>query len=295
MTWFSIQKFWGLPALALLLCLSGFPALAQEGPQDGEEDTLKRPIVVELFTAVDCDACVYADRMLYDAMQKDNVIALSCHIKGMGDGGEAQKIRKGPMDPCIFRQWTYETSRRTLDTNLRIPYMVVNGMEEANAGHLGYFLQIMASYNYQGKNKTLEIPMRWKDKETLSVYLPTAAGNRYWHSASLWLVRYKDIIIQRVDQGVNKGRVLRFSNVIQDMRHVGKWHGQHRVIDFKVPPAQGGDERGGYVILAQEMMGEPMLAAGILKDYAHPNDKKIPQAQTSQPQAPQAVPIAPSN
>ena len=44
-------------------------ALADEAA--GKVDS---PIVLELFTASDCSACIFADRILYDAMKDKNVI-----------------------------------------------------------------------------------------------------------------------------------------------------------------------------------------------------------------------------
>jgi len=79
---------------------------------------------------------------------------------------------------------------------------------------------------------------------------------------------------------MNKGRVLRFSNIIQNSKHIGKWHQQMRVLDIDVEPPQGGKDRGGYVVLIQEMMGEPILAAGKLVDYPHPNDIKKLEKET---------------
>src|SRR5690606_13611893 len=99
--------------------------------------------------------------------------------------------------------------------------------------------------------------MKWKDKDTVTIHTPEAQNPdlRDWRSASLWLIRYKDIEIEKVDEGVNKGRVLRFSNVIQSIDHIAKWYGPARIIDVDVAAPEGGEMRGGYVVIAQELMG----------------------------------------
>lgn len=308
MTCFSIQKslLFGL-LLAAFFGIPALPAHAQETKPPPEEiEKLKQleaaeaeeasgkvdsPIVVELFTTADCTACVFADRILYDTMKNDkNVIALSCKIEDMSElytkfetwrGTKEKRERQptvkqsGPMDPCVFRLWTYLSAYSTNDVNLRIPTFIFNGYDRAIGGDPEYYTMMLNRYHYANKNKSLEVFMRWKDKDTITIHLPTdPKAGKTKRSASVWIVRYKDMAVEKVEKGMNKGRVLRFSNVIQDIKHIGKWHQQMRTLDIDVPAPQGGKERGGYAVLVQEMMGEPVLASGILADYPHPNDIK---------------------
>ena len=134
--------------------------------------------------------------------------------------------------------------------------------------------------------------MRWKDEDTISIQMPNdPKGEAQKRSSGIWLIRYKDMAVEKIEDGVNKGRVLRFSNIVQDIRHIGKWHSMMRIIEFDVPKPQGGKERGGYVVVSQEMMGDPILASGKLPDYPHPNDTKKPAVKVA-PKATTAVPPA---
>ena len=313
MTCFSIQKTLLFATLTgAFLCFAPHSGIAQtpEKSMDPEvareikklEDEDRRrqdeligkvdsPIVLELFTTSDCTACVFADRLLYDTMKDKNIIALSCKISDLSElrtkndippnpdeiDDEQEKVKKqtGPMDPCVFRQWAYRSSYSSRDVKIVVPTFIMNGYDVVIGDDFKYFNSMLNSYQYAGKNKTLEVFMRWKDKDTISIHLPEdPRANKAKKSASVWIVRYKDMMVERVETGLNKGRVLRFSNVIQDIKHIGKWHQQMRTIEIDVPPPQGGYERGGYVVLVQEMMGEPVLAAGKLIDYPHPNDIK---------------------
>ena len=318
MTCFSIHKsFVAALLLALSLPLVTLPVLAQSDPinaQDGQSkpareksasqkkrDALKidAPIVLELFTTSDCTACVFADRILYDSMKNKNVIALSCRIKdmtGIDLGGETldpnksvpKADPKGPMDPCVFRLWSYKPPS-SKETKLVIPNFVFNGYNQVYSSGLNSFEQVMYQYGFSDVNRTREVFMRWKDDDTISIHMPEEAGMiKSKKSASVWLVRYKDMAVEKIDEGLNKGRVLRFSNIVQDMKHVGKWHGSTRTIEVDVQKPEGGKERGGYVVLTQEYMGSPILAAGKLVDYPHPNDLKKPT-----PKAPPA-PVLPA-
>ena len=324
MTCFSIQKTLGTGLLLLAgLSLIALPAMAQSETIPNEKLQIKTgkpktaaeamqeaektdaPIVLELFTTSDCTACVYADRMLYDTMKDKNVIALSCQIKDMeglgtvekektdqtGTAAAAPQKEQGPMDPCIFRLWSYKS--QSSGGSLMIPNFIFNGYDQVGVSSLSYFEQVLYQYHFADRNKTREVFMRWKDDDTISIHMPEDIKmNEDKRSASIWLVRYKDMAVEKIESGVNQGRVLRFSNIVQDSKHIGKWHGTMRTLDVDVPKPQGGKERGGYVVIAQQYMGSPILAAGKLQDYPHPNDLKktskkagpaAPSADTSIP------------
>lgn len=308
MTCFSIQKFalFGLFLLSLSAAPPPAGALEKMLNSDGSlmsEEEIKQsqrvdqPIVLELFTASDCSACVIADRLLYDAMKDKNVIALSCHMQDLTDTGETGRVEKkgkdagrldGPMDPCVFRQWAYKASGRREDVAINIPEFIFNGNFEIGVDNMPLFYRAVDMFHYSSRNKTLEVMMRWKDKNTLTIGLPQAPESRFGlNTASVWLVRYKDMEIEKIESGVNKGKVLRFSNIIQDITHITKWRGVMRSFDLDVAPPKGGNERGGYAILVQESMGKPMLAAGKISDYPMPNDiKREVPTNDSAPTAP---------
>lgn len=305
MSFFTIHKSFILRGIAVCLALfiAAGTALAQDTVKDqvfdaeskikaekdleykmrasGKTDT---PIVIELFTTRDCSACIFADRMLYDAMADKQVIALSCIIK---DGLKKNPVNENaPMDPCLFRQWAYKSTHVTQDVTLSLPTFMLNGYDEVGVSSLSYFHKLLEAYHYKFKNNTLEVYMEWKDKDTITIHFPQDPKvEKFNINASAWLVRYKGVHIEKINEGLNKGRVLRFSNVIQNIRHVAKWHGTVRTIDIDVPVPQGGKEKGGYVILVSAMMGESVMAAGQLEDYPLPNDLKSgvlkPQEKTA--------------
>ena len=286
MTCFSIQKSPLFLLLAALLLAA--PAGAQDVSGTEQEKILasgrvEAPIVIELFTAADCSACVLADRMLYDAIQDKNVIALSCKV---ADGSflsdkKSREEQTGPMDPCVFRQWTYRNNNSTRDVSVTLPQIIMNGDDFLSGNTMSRFYNRVENYHYAYVNKALEVMARWKDQDTISINLPAAPSVRRDRKGSVWIIRYKDMEVEKITEGVNAGRVLRFSNIVKDIRHVGKWHGTPRTIEVDVPKPQGGKERGGYAIVVQELMGSPILAAGKLEDYPLPNDIKrdTPKAQ----------------
>lgn len=314
MTCFSPHKSRFFVLFLAAICVLAPPARAADRmnpdgspaniERDLEKHRIDRPIVVELFTATDCSACVIADRLLYDVMKDKNIIALSCHIQDLSDTGETGEIEgkrgnaktkaDGPLDPCVFRQWAYKSSGRRRDVSINIPEFIVNGDKDLGTDNLPIFYRTIESYHYDTFNKTLDTLLHWKDKNTITIGLPQAPESRFGQAtASVWLVRYKDMQVEKIDSGVNQGKVLRFSNIIQDIQHVGKWRGNMRSFDVDVTPPKGGKERGGYAVIVQEVMGSPILAAGKLADYPMPNDTKnsAPNAGTEKPVKPAVSPL----
>lgn len=292
MTCFSIQKSLRLALPLMLLLGFAFPVNAQDKPaataekaKEGEQPSVKSagPIVLELFTASDCSACILADRILYDAMKDKDVIALSCHIEDMADAPEdtvaeergkedkpgefTDNTTNEPMDPCTFRQWAFASNGSGRDKTIVIPMFYFNGRESTHGNDLNYFNGLLNNYHQEHRNNTLETLMRWKDKDTISIHLPQAENENAKINASIWIVRYKNMAVNKMDTGINKGRVLRFSNIVQSITHIGKWRGVMRDLDIDVTAPQGGKERGGYAILISENYGSPYLAAGNLPDY----------------------------
>lgn len=278
MTCFSIQKTLFAAFALCLATLAPMPVNAQEAPNAGEEavdlsksEMVDSPIVIELYTSSDCSACIFADRMLYDAMKDKQVIALSCHVKdatAMSADGDTNNQNSGdPLDPCVFRHWAFAAGRGSTAVTLAMPAFVFNGQETKSGSDLHFFNSALRRYHYSPPNRIQEAMVRWKDKDTISIHLPKASERVGKVNASVWLVRYKDMAVERLDEGINKGRVLRFSNIVQDITHIAKWHGAPRVVDVDVTPPQGGKDRGGYVVLAAPLLGDPYLVAGKLADY----------------------------
>lgn len=300
MTCFSIQKylhifliaavFFASPCLAQMKTESdneeGYRQITPQSPNSIQVEKTDAPIVIELFTTADCSACVFADRLLYDSMKEGNVIGLSCYIKDMKahqDGAKeevTQSRSDKPMDPCTFRQWTYLTGKSMQDVTVRAPSFMVNGTDRVDTIDEKYFTSIVEKFQMASNNKILEAVLQWKDNDTLTIHLPQDPGH-YKPNASVWLIRYKDMAIEKIDTGVNRGRVLRFSNIIQDIKHIAKWRGDMRTIDVDVTKPEGGKERGGYVILASELMGSTILVAGKIEDYPTPTDNKKPEEAPS--------------
>lgn len=257
--------------IAGLVFFAGSIAIAEEQYYRDDSDGSWKvddgsPIVVELFTATNCSACMPADRILYDISKMKNVIALGCHINYWDEQTLGDPTG---LEECTYRQWAYRSSGMLAGTDVKIPHFMINGAYSVDRSHTRLFYNRLAQAKKSTVHKPGQIFMEWADEDTLRIHMPNA--NRKIDtrdSFSVWLIRYQDQTIQRVNDGQTKGRVLRFTNVVKGAKHIAKWHGKTRVIDVDVdkPPADVG-ERGGYVTIIHQVNGSEIIAAGKVDDY----------------------------
>lgn len=272
--------------IAVFTLLAGVVAGVQNAaaditdPTEGAWVDEKHPVVIELFTSTNCSACMIADRILYDISKNPNVIALSCHVKYWDEN-----TLKDPtgLEACTYRQWAYKSSGRMDKADIKIPYIMVDGTQNINNDRLGHFYNHLQAIRHNALRKPLWIGMKWGAKDKILVTLPQTPRNyriNLKDSFSVWLIRYQDYIIQKVKDGDNQDRVLRFSNVVRKAKHIAKWHGDGRTIEVSVPVPDQGNERGGYVAIIHETNGSDIYAAGKVPDYKVRKPKKEKTAKT---------------
>lgn len=277
------RKIFPLLSLFLAFCLlaAAGMAMAQDNKSkssvviDDTDGSWKAddgsPIVVELFTATNCSACMPADRILYDIAKMPNVIALGCHINYWDEHTLGDPTG---LEECTYRQWAYRSSGMFGGTNIKVPHFMINGVYSVDSGKTRLFYNRLTQAK-EAKNKPAQIFMEWADEDSLRIHMP-AANRKIGEndSFSVWLIRYQDYMIQKVDSGQTAGRVLRFTNVVKGAKHIAKWHGKVRTIEVDVDKPPGGAERGGYVTIIHQINGSEVVAAGKVADYKSEDAKK---------------------
>ena len=249
--------------LALALLLPVLPGYA------ATEQSLNKPLVVEMFTTPNCGACVPAERFMLDLAKQPDTIALSCVIENW----ESDVDDPSGLDPCFFRLWSYYNDQNN-DSQIWVPNAVISGKNPMRARDLERVKQNITLERRDVINPTQRIFLQWDDPETLSINLPRAPrgfGENKTHS--VYLIRYQAKDIRKIEGGKNDGRVFRYTNVVKDTDHVGVWYGEVRTIKVKVrPEPENPDEAGGYAVLTQDMAGQIISAAGQIADYSIVND-----------------------
>lgn len=270
-----LTNFLWLLWVAISLCVTGH---AQAQTIDDIKVKDNEPMIVELFTSTNCSACMEADRILYDLSKKKNVIALGCHVNYWD---ENTLNDPSGLEACTYRQWTYKSSGMMSSTEVSVPHFILNGRQSVQKNQIKKFFSYFMTEQGSNPHKPLPVAMKWKDQKTLYVTLPETGWKlNKRDSFSVWLIRYQDSLIKKVDDGQTAGRVLRFTNVVKGSKHIAKWHGEKRTIEVDVDTPKGGAERGGFVVMIHGINGSDVVGAGRLADFKIKKPAAAPKTQT---------------
>lgn len=230
-------------ALALIACLGALTAapavLAQPQPA---------PVVVELFTAQGCSACVDANAFLGELAEREGVLALSFSVDYWDYLGWRDTLAR---PEHVQRQRAY--TRRLNLRRLYTPQVVVDGRDAA-PGSEHERIETLIRRNIDPVWATPEVRLSG-DARRVWIGSGRARGG-----ADVWLVRYQPRAqAVTVDQGENRGREVRVVNAVRSVERVGGWRG--RAVSFRLPAAREPGVR--TAVLLQQPNGGPVLSAAV--------------------------------
>lgn len=226
-------------AVLVIAAASFFPSSALA------EEPNPPPIVVELFTSQGCSSCPAADVVLGELTRRPDVLPLSYHVTYWDRLGWPDTLG---LAASTQRQRVYAHSLG--NDGLYTPQMVIGGRIDVVGSRRQRVLEavdLLASHAESGPAITIE-------------------GNRLRldggmaGEATIWLLgvdRSHDVAIGR---GENRGRTIRYHNVVREMTELGRWSGD--VLEIPLPLERlAADGRDGAAVLVQQP-GGPILAAG---------------------------------
>jgi hypothetical protein len=215
-------------AISTLISFSLLAALALIRPQarasTAMPDTVRTPVVVELFTSEGCSSCPPADALLArlsEGQVAGNVqlIALEEHVDYWDDLGWT--------DPFSSRDWTsrqYDYARTLGNGNAYTPQMVVDGTTE-----------FVGSRTQQARESILKAASRTKipvvlaqgnaggtAKGNFSAKVGKLEGATKGDAAEVWLAITETGLHSSVTRGENAGEELRHAAVVRSMRKIGE-------------------------------------------------------------------------
>jgi hypothetical protein len=203
------------------------------------------PVVVELFTSQGCSSCPPADRLLGELAGRDDVLPLSFHVTYWDRLGWPDTFG---LEDSTHRQRVYAEWLR--QGRIYTPQMVIGGRIDVVGSSRGRVLDaisLLRSHAASGPELTIA-----------DGRLSIGAGGEV--DAAIWLVAFDDQHAVAIERGENRGRTLRYHNVVRELTHLAHWHG--RAIEVDLPVAQlGVDGRDGAAILVQRLSDGAILAA----------------------------------
>lgn len=227
------------------------------------------PILIELFTSTDCLNCIFADSQLYKLSKENRVIALSCHIDGfIGKEGYSDHIA----NICSNRLHYYFESFGIRGDEIYTPQMTINGGIPFFAGNERDMETYLRSYMRMYTPLTIDIAYTEEDQSGIQFTIPDglASHTNYSKSFNVFVIRYQDSAVIKVQNEKlgSKERVIRYTNMLQDIQHVGLWYGEKKTftIDLSSFPQAIRSERGGWIVTVSELNGRNYAAIGHIKD-----------------------------
>ena len=208
------------------------------------------PVVVELFTSESCSSCPPADAWLGEVRNEDGVIALSYHVDYWNNLG------------WVDQQSTPEFTQRQRDYAARLgvgvftPQLIVDGRYSAVASRKRETRAAMK----RADREDAMVPTRLQSTaDGLLLTVDEAPDGLRGASAGLWLMSFEPEVATDIGRGENRGRRIRYYNVVRSMRHLGDWNGEPLSQSIRLQP----DETGrGLAVLLQTDTGA-VLGAGL--------------------------------
>lgn len=185
------------------------------------QSAAKPPVVVELFTSQGCSSCPPADAYLAELIKRPGVIGLSFHVDYWDYIGWPDKFA---LKDASIRQHAYKEA--LMARYVYTPQLIVDGHLPVVASKKKDVDTCIAEAGTAGKvlltarqNRVVEIPAA-----------PTLEPLTIWH------VAYDDMHTVRISAGENRGRTLRYVNIVRAIRPLGKWTGSAQTVAVPQTP-----------------------------------------------------------
>jgi hypothetical protein len=234
------------PLVAAMLAIAAASFSPAQAGEAAEPASALPPIVVELFTSQGCSSCPPADVVLGELKSRQDVLPLSFHVTYWDRLGWPDSFG---LEASTERQRTYVDLLEK--GGLYTPQMVIGGRIDvvgSQRGRVREAIDLLATRRQPG------VPIAIEES-----VLRLGAGPS--DDATIWLFgvdREHDVWIQR---GENRGRVVRYHNVVREVTSLGRWSGE--VVELPLPlkrlAAEGRDDAA--VVVQRPGTGE-ILAAG---------------------------------
>lgn len=206
-------------------------------------------VVVELYTSQGCSSCPPADAMLGELNKQAGVLGLSLHVDYWDYIGWKDEFAS-PHHGTRQRGYAKRFKQRYVYT----PQMVVHGAYQGVGSKRSEINDFIAKARHLPS-----VPVSLsREGDQVMATLPATAVKGDVDIFSVFFDRRHDVAIKR---GENSGRKLTYTNVVRDIRPIGKWDGkEHRL---KVPTHYDGADACAIILQSArsgKIIGAAMLA-----------------------------------
>ncbi len=211
------------------------------------------PVVVELFTSQGCSSCPPADALLGELAEREDVIALSCHVDYWNYIGWEDPFSSPQMSE---RQRAYARYRgeRTIFT----PQMLIDGQHSVVGSRRGEVQQRIEKAMMDPQPR---VPVRIGGGGEVTV---GALNDGQERSATVWYVAFDRKHETDISRGENAGRRIAYHGVVREWSRLAAWSGSP--LDLQVDLADARERgRGGVAVIVQQDGVGPVLGAAQMR------------------------------
>jgi hypothetical protein len=219
--------------------------LAAASPLAG---AVPRPAVVELFTSEGCSSCPPAEAYVGELAQHPDVLALTFHVDYWDGLGWRDRFAS---PAATARQRGYAQALRL--SSVYTPQAVIDGAREFVGSDRS---RIGGALSEPRSGIAVGVALQ---QGTLVVALPGQAGAT---PSDVLLVAYQRSAVTPIGRGENAGRTIRETNVVRELRTLGRWSGQSG--EFRAAIATLPADATDVAVLVQPLGQAPIIGAGTL-------------------------------
>lgn len=214
--------------------------------------------VLELYTSQGCSSCPPADALMKSYVARPDIIALSFPVDYWDYLGWKDTFGKSKFSE---RQRTY--GRQRGDGQIYTPQMVVDGLAHtigSNADEIDRAIALNAS-----KFAKSRVPVTMRaDQGQLLIEAGNAPDGSDVKDANIWLALIQAEAEIPVRAGENRGKTLKYYNVVRELTPIGMWSGKAMTIRLdRDTVSQPGAE--SCAVLLQNKSGQIIGAAMVGK------------------------------
>jgi hypothetical protein len=212
------------------------------------EDSTRSPIVVELFTSQGCSSCPPADVVLGELRERADILPLSFHVTYWDRLGWPDTFG---LEASTQRQRSYAAS---LDNDgLYTPQMVIGGRVDVVGSRRG---RVHEAIELLERHQTPSLPIAI---DGARLRLGPGAPD----TATIWLFgidRAHDVAIGR---GENRGRQIRYYNVVREVTELGRWTGDGLELALPIKRLRADGRDSAAIVVQQRATGAILAAAEV--------------------------------
>jgi hypothetical protein len=250
---FVMNRAASLLALALVSLLSASHAVGAQAPG---------LVTVELFTSQGCSSCPAADEILNALADRPDVLALTFPVDYWDYLGWRDTLAEPEFTK---RQYAYAKALKTFAPYT--PQVIVNGRVDV-VGNQGAKINWAIADEQKRPLPGPEISVTTEPDSVVIALSAAPAEAPVKDEATVWLVRYADKAVVKVEHGENEDRTLAFRHVVRAIMPVGMWSGAPVRIalpraDLMAALGNAPQEQAFAVIVQEAKMGAVLGAARV--------------------------------